>query len=243
MGQGYSNKILITIPFWSQDREQAGYLARLLADLEPGHSSLADILFVARFDAKHDPETVKYASRKFNCYTHTSARQETGWPHGCNGIFFGSLEFIYHKMEAKQIPHYKAFLMCEADTVPLRKHWLSWLHGEWAKRSSSCISGALISHPEHPHINGGCCLITGELKFLKWLTKIASGIHVKAGWDWYLADEFYRRGWSDIPGIRSLWNTPTFTKEEIENLREEGAVLLHGCKDLSALTYARELLI
>ena len=40
-----TNKILITIPFWSRDRDQAMELARLLADLEQAHSEIADFAF------------------------------------------------------------------------------------------------------------------------------------------------------------------------------------------------------
>jgi hypothetical protein len=83
-----SNKILITIPFWNGDKDQAMKLARLLADLQPVHSTTADVLFVSRFDTKHDKQTIDYVSRKFNVYYHVSQRREVGWPHGCNGTFF-----------------------------------------------------------------------------------------------------------------------------------------------------------
>jgi len=51
MGQktpNQSSKILLAIQFWKGDQKLAMDLMRLIADLEPKHCDLADVLFAAR---------------------------------------------------------------------------------------------------------------------------------------------------------------------------------------------------
>lgn len=242
-----TNKILIMLSFWSGDRDQAFKLARLLADLEPQHSELADFLFVARFDQKHDADTVQYVARKFNVHTHVSRRQETGWPRGCNGIFFGGMEFVYHKMAARQIPRYKAIFNMGADSAPLDKNWLSSFCETWDSlnhHKKVCVAGALVDpRGEHPHINGDATFISGDLEFLKWLVMHASHGNANAGWDWYLSQQFAERGWSDIPAIVSLWNTPTFESNRWDGMVGAGIKMIHGVKDHSLLNLTRKKLL
>ncbi len=244
-----SHKILITIPYWDGDRNQAMLMAKLLADLEPKHSDLADILFVHRFDSKKiDPEGVKYISRKFNVLQHRSARKETGWPAGCNGILWGMLEYVYHKSEAKQIPQYKAIFNMASDVVPLRQDWLPWLHAQWdairRKDSTCCMAGAFIqNHDARDHINGDACFLATDYEFLKWLVRGVGGIRVRCGWDWLLASDFCDRGWSDIAGIKSLWQTPTMTQAEAEAWIKRKVFMIHGVKDNSLLEHARKILL
>lgn len=242
-----TNKILIMLSFWQGDREQAFRLARLLADLEPQHSELADILLVARFDQKHDPDTVQYVARKFNVHTHVSRRQETGWPRGCNGIFFGGMEYVYHKMAAGQIPRYKAIFNMGADSTPLDKNWLSDFCHTWDnmnRKDRVYIAGALVDPKgEHPHINGDATFISGDLDFLKWLVIRASHSNANAGWDWYLSRQFAEWGWSDIPSIISLWNTKTFEPNRWDGMVGAGIKMIHGVKDFSLLNQARKKLL
>lgn len=243
-----SGKILIAIPFWQGDRDQVGHLAKLLADLEKKHSDRADILFVNRFDCRPlDAAAIRYVARRFNVYQHKSARKETGWPCGCNGLFFGTLEYVYHMMEAKKIPAYKAILNLASDVVPLVPDWIDYLHQQWEflpanLRHPVYAAGALIGG-DHPHINGDAFLYAGDQKFLKWLVRDVGGIKVRAGWDWVLAPNFRDWGWANIPGIHSLWQTPTMPDAVAAEWRKNGAVLIHGVKDNSLLTYARKVLV
>lgn len=239
-----SDKILITFLFWKNDRAQAMKLARLLADLEPEHSTQADILFVSRFDCKHDVETEKYVARKFNIYSYTSTRRGVGWPLGCTSIFFGAIEWIYHKMAGGKIPQYKAVLILGADSVPLRRDWLAQMHMAWDsanKVTEICAAGALIPNPMRDHINGDCCLLSGKLSFLKFLAvNIQDG---KVGWDWALAPEFKKRGWADFSFVKSLWRCPTFTQEDWDRFVEVGVSWIHGVKDFSLLELSRKNLL
>lgn len=243
-----SQKILITIPFWEGDKPQAAALAKLLADLQPSHSSLADILFVRRADCKSlSVDAIKYVSRKFNVMQHRSARKETGWPCGCNGIWAGGLEYIYHMSEAGRVPSYKAIFWMGADVVPLVSDWIEYLHEQWRflpanlKHPVYC-AGALIDG-EHSHINGDAFLFSGEQKFLKWLVHDVGGIKQRAGWDWVLARSFEQWGWANLPGVHSLWQTPTMSMDEARAWVAKGAVLIHGVKDHSLLEHARKILL
>lgn len=248
--QATSDKILITIPFWEGDRYQVEILVKLLADLQKNHSDRADILFVRRFDTKPlKPEIIKYVSRKFNVLQHRSARKETGWPCGCNGLFFGSLEYIYHMQTDGRIPQYKAFFNMAADVVPLRVDWIDYLQAKWDKlqklQHPVKTAGAFLQGPEgtRDHINGDAMLFSTEPGFLRWLAKDVGGIRVRAGWDWVLAADFERHGWSNVEGIRSLWQTETMPRAVAEEWIARGVVLIHGVKDDSLLKHARSFLL
>lgn len=241
-----SNKILISIPFWEGDRHFAIMVARLLADIHPHHSSDFDLLLVSRFDCPPvDEATIKHISRKFNVLTHKSKRRDTGWPLGCNGIFFGSMEFIYHKANAGQIPGYKAIFNCAADSVPLSRDCFSYLHREWDALAKQNITsaGALVQDGGKEHINGDATLLSGDPKFLRWLAIEVGGMRARVGWDFGLARDFRHRGWANLPGVRSFWGTASMPKATIAEHARNGIVWMHGVKDDSALNWARENLV
>lgn len=243
-----TNKILIVLPFWEGDKRQAMKLAALLADLENHHSELADFLFVARFDCSHDDATVKYVSRRFNVFTHTSKRRETGWPMGCNGTFFGSMEYIYHKMASGKIPNYKAVFHIGSDSGPLKRDWLPRISSAWdstAKRKKIYIAGPFLKGElgNRDHINGDAMLISGDLKFLKWLAVTVGGIKAACGWDWGLAGDFCRWGWENFPFIKSHWRRPYMSHLDWDAEYNDGTVWLHGVKSDDLLDISRKNLV
>jgi hypothetical protein len=243
-----TQKILITIPFWSRDRDQAMELARLLADLEPAHSEIADFAFVSRPDSKPaDLETSAHVSRKFNLYNVVSSRNETGWPAGCNGTFAGTLDWTLRGIYNGQLPAYRGIFICESDACPLTRNPIGYIHGEWMKLKNKCVAGALIPPGPHgrAHVNGGCCVIDADPKFLSWLvTSVGGAIATgKAGWDWYLAEQFKMKGWQDLPGIKSHWQRPTFAEGEWDSVVNGGVKWLHGVKDYSLINLARQKLL
>lgn len=239
-----TNKILITLLFWEQDKAQAMALARLLADLESAHSKEADFLFVSRFDCKHDKETEKYVSRKFNVYSYTSTRRGVGWPMGCTSLFFGAMEWIYHKIVGGKIPHYKAVLILGADGAPLSRDWLSKMHAAWDasnKIKETFVAGALIPNPMRDHINGDACLLSGKVSFLKYIAiNVSDG---RIGWDWSLADYFKKMGWVDFPFVRSLWRKPEFSQSEWDESVKSGISWIHGVKSNDLLSLTRKNLL
>lgn len=242
-----SDKLLISLPFWEGDKKQAMKLARLLADLEDTHSSKADLLLVARFDCKHDTETIKHVSRKFNVYEYTSKDRRVGWPQACNGIFFSALEWAYFKMEAGQIPHYRGLLNIAPDGGPLQKDWLAYFHGA-SEEKEIYVSGALLKDPDtirnHDHINGDCCLLSTKLSFLKWFVKTSRSSSFHGGWDWFLANPFRNWGWKNLSGVKSVWRKPEpFSEKDWDREACDGVVWYHGVKDDSLINLGRKKLL
>lgn len=242
-----SNRILIAMLYWDGDRAQALKLAKLLADLEKEHSTLADFLFVSRFDCKHCPDTIQYVARKFNVFKHTSKRQGTGWPRGCNSLFFGMLEWVYHKMSMGQIPNYKAVFIMGPDGAPIKRDWIKHLSGAWDaanKEKKIYTAGALLPAAGRDHINGDAMMISSDLAFLKWLTIDVRDIKGAAGWDWILAPDFQRWGWRNFPFVRSLWRRqPPFTQEDWNAENTHGTVWLHGVKEDDLMDLSRKNLL
>jgi hypothetical protein len=241
-----SNKVLLVFPYWGGDKQQMCQLVRLLADLEPEHSEVADVLFLPRFDSSFDDETIKYVSRKFNVHKYQSKRRERGWPGGCNGLWFSAVEWIGHKIEARQILNYRAVINIEADGAPLYRDWLERLIVSWDLANTekrAYVGGALVNGGGRWHINGGCMFFSTDSKFLKWLVKSAASYNSPAGWDWILAKEFSEWGWADLAEIKSYWRRPAFEESEWEPELDKGTVWIHGVKDSSLLDLARKKLL
>lgn len=236
------SKILLALQFYPGDQKAAMSLARLLADLEPRHSDQADMLFAGRFDVKHDREAIAHVARSFNIIPFVSRRTGTGWPHGCNELWFDTMDFCRENILLKKWPAYKAILTFEADCVPLQTDWIERLHKAWDSRTpeGSICAGALLSAPAE-HINGNM-LISAALPDLEMIRKIG-GSAPNAGWDYFIAPRLKRRGWSPIPGIVSYWNMKTCPRDVFDKLRADGVAMLHGCKDMTAMGFARATLL
>ncbi len=231
------------LPFWNGDKLQCSHLSRLLADLEPTHNDTADVLFCSRFDCAHDLTAEEYLSRKFNIFSYTSKRRGTGWPIGCNELLLGMLEWFYHKKESGKIPNYRALFVAESDCIPLQRDWIARLTAEWDKiPQPKVMAGAWLSNGVRPglgHINGGCCFLSGDPKFLKWMLRQSLP---RAGWDYALAPAMKQWGWANIPMIRSEWRTP-ITEETFKTEQEAGTIFYHGCKGLAGIDLARKNLL
>lgn len=248
MNRPTSDKILITVPFWKEDRAQAMELSRLIADLEPAKSKRADFAFVARFDCRHDADAVGYVSKKFDTFKVTSCRRETGWPNGCNGTFFGTMDWALRGISSAKIPAYKAIFICAADTAPLARDAVEYLHQQWDSHPGVFAAGAMVpsnvQDPNGTHLNGDCILLSGQPDFLFWLVKRIGGVMRRGGgWDWTIAPELELKGWADIPGIKSHYRRPSFTEEEWPGHVAAGVKWMHGIKDDSLLKIARKKLL
>ncbi len=232
-------KMLLALQYWEGDKQQAMQLARLITDLQPGRCENADFLFVARFDCTHDAAEIARASTKFNVHHYINRhRRGTQWPHGCNDLWFGTMDWIWSHMEAQRIPEYKCILTFEADSVPLTPNWISELSQAWDESRPANVVGPLLDYPA-PHVNGNA-MFSGDKKFLKWITRDIGGCRPNGGWDYVLAPKFKQQGWADCPLMRSWWKTPTLTPEMFKGLMDQGAAFLHGVKDDSAIRAVRE---
>lgn len=243
-----SGKVLICHPFWEGDRLLSEKLIRLLADLEPSRSGLADLLIVSRFDCAVDPALVNYASAKFDMHVHRSERKAVGWPAGCNAIFCGAVDWIYPRVATGVIPGYKAVIVLAADSAPLHPLWLELYRAAWDAENrvkKVCAAGALIpAGPHgHAHINGDCIMLSGEPEFLQWLTAEAPKGMRRAGWDWTLAHHFRKRGWADVSFVRSVWRKDSFSEADWDAEIARGTVLYHGVKNTDLLDLSRRKLL
>ena len=244
-----THRMLICLQYWRGDRDQAMQLARLIADLQPGHSEEADFLFVGRFDCPHDQASIKYVSRRFNVFTHTTRGRATGWPLGCNDLFFGAMNYALGMMKTGRIPHYPLIFTCEADGVPLVQNWIARLKWAWVTASKArpiCMAGHFIPDVHAPngigHINGNA-LVSGDLEFLEWLKKANETRKLKTGWDWILAEDFRLRGWADVKEIRSAWRRPALSEEEYAAAVDSGVAWFHGVKEDALLNMSRKKLL
>lgn len=232
------NKILIALQFWDGDKVAAMKLARLMADLEPQFCDKADFLFSARYDCGHDQDTVAYTAKKFNTYTYVNShRRASGWPHGCNELWFGTMGHVFWSTEANRMPEYKAILTCESDCIPMHPGWIEALINSW-DRAKVSVLGSMLSQPG-VHINGNA-MFSGSPRFLKWLTHEVVGCRPNGGWDILLAPAFQKWGWLDCRAMRSWWRCPTMPVETYEQLLSEKVSFFHGCKDDSGLLRVRE---
>ena len=236
-----NQKLLLALQFWDRDKDQAMRVARLIADLQSGFSEQADFLFVARFDSSQDMKTVEYVSRKFNVQHYINSRYRGAeWPHGCNSLWFGTMDYIYSYRQAGRIPDYKAVLTFEADSCPLHPAWISTLSQEWDRLDRKMV-GHLLGHgPDGKgHINGNC-LVSCDMSYLKWISREVGGCSPQGGWDYLLAPQFRARGWADSPAIRSWYRQPTLSAEQYEIAVGQGCALLHGVKDDSVMDLVRK---
>jgi hypothetical protein len=226
-----ADRLLLALQFWNGDRQQAMRLARTIVANERKFCKQADFLFAARHDADHDPKTIADVSRRFNVFTFKSGRFGTGWPHGCNDLWFATMEWA-----GSFAPKYgwKAVLTFEADCVPLTDDWIQSLSDEW-DRCKKYVVGSMQPHPNQ-HVNGNA-LFSCAKPFTEWLTRKLVNVPARHGWDCYLAKSFKQWGWASSPKMLSLYQKPNLGGVEAEELIAKGVTFLHGVKDESGLDY------
>jgi hypothetical protein len=235
-----TEKVALMLQFWSGDKNQAMNLARLITDMQQRHSDSADFFFVSRFDCPHDRKAIEYVSRKFNVRTVTSRRRGKGWPHGCNELWFSTIESLATGIETDKFPHYRFAFTFEADCVPTSPNWLSHLIRHWDEQQhqrKTYVMGAELQSPA-THINGNA-LFSTDLAFLRWLCRDVCAAPSNQGWDYALAPQFRNWGVAVMPGMQSYWQTATFSVTDIKNCFDRGDVWVHGVKDESLLRAAR----
>jgi hypothetical protein len=235
-------KILLLLQYWNGDRDMAMKLARIIADLQPNHCDLADFMFFSRFDTSHDLKTEQHVQRKFNIWSATNNRRSAGWPHGCNDLWFGAMDWVYSQQEAKRVPEYKAIFTFEADGVPLTTNWIAELHHAWdeqQQKKPTYVYGPLLKFPDE-HINGNA-LFSGDRKFIYWLARRQAGCAPHQGWDYALKDKFRSWGWANCPIMQSYWRKETIGEEEFQQEIQKGTVYIHGIKDLSGMELCQKI--
>lgn len=224
----------------------ADRLARFITDLEPRKCELADLFLVNRFDCEPPRDLKTYASRRFQVCSYQTKVTNTGWPNGCNGLWAATMCWIYNMMAAERIPSYKAIFTCEADGGPICSDWIAQMSQEWDRVNAVkpvYMAGPLVkSAVINEHINGNA-LMSGNMEFLKWVTRSVTPPPAGAGWDYCMAPQFRAWGWANIDRMRSYYNSATFTREQYAQMRAEHLIWVHGIKDDSLIRFGREQLI
>lgn len=240
------SKILIALQFWEGDRAKAYKLVDFIADTTDSHVEDADFLLVNRFDCDPLAETLMLKlARKINVRAYKSPRRGIGWPTGCNEMWLATMEWAYSMLGAKMVPPYKAIFCCEADGGPVNKDWIARLSKEWDMANAKqpvVIAGPIVNVPGHngldgEHINGNA-LISADLNVLRWLTREII-VSPNVGWDFVLAPVFKQRGWSNIPGIRSYYNSPSFSRLQYAQMIADDLIWVHGDKSNSLCDWGR----
>lgn len=238
-----SAKIIIALQMWAGDREQAMRLAQFLADLEPKHSDLADFLLVHRFDCAAPIDVVPQVSRRFNTFVYKTPFCDTGWPLGCNALADFTAEWVLAMVEAKKVPAYKAIFLCEGDGAPVQRGWIEKMSQAWDRASEKgpIFQAGPYIPPPNEHINGNC-LINADPKALKWFCQ--GRWKTKAGgWDWVGWEAFKQKGVADIPGMKSLYGTLSFSKNEWQEQVDSNAIWIHGDKSNDLIYWGRKFII
>ena len=192
-------KILLAVQFSRFDQPQAMALARLMADLEPGKSTRADLLFSFRPGMIQDADSILYCARKFQTFTLTGKQLGSGWPVGCNTQMFETYQH-YCSMTARGKWDYAAMMLIEPDCVPLRPTWIKELQEEWHEGNQ------LVLGPWQGFEDAGIEHINGNLMISHlFLRKVRNFLACspKWGWDTEFAPQLLAHGrasrliWSD----------------------------------------------
>lgn len=239
------SKLLLALQYWEGDRVQAEKLARFICDLEPSHSDLADVLLVNRHDClPFPPEADQYISRKFNLWKYHAPRGNVGWPGGCNSLWINTMRWVQSMSDAARIPRYKAVFTFESDGCPVFRDWVLRMHRAWDlanEKGPVCVAGPIVQIPGE-HMNGNL-MVGGSSANMKWMIRTADSLKQNAGWDWALSPQFKKRGWANVPGMVSWYNTRGYTEAQFLKAQADQMIWIHGVKDDSLMTHGRKLLL
>jgi hypothetical protein len=145
---------------------------------------------------------------------------------------------------AGKIPKYKATFTFESDGCPVFPDWIARMSQAWDAANTPnpvCVAGPIVQIPGE-HMNGNL-MVSGVPDTLKWIIRAADGIRVNAGWDWVLSPIFKKRGWANIPGMVSYYNTRGYTVEQFAQAQQDQLIWIHGVKDNSLVEHGRRFLL
>jgi hypothetical protein len=214
-----------------------------MTDLQPERCKIADLLLFRRNDARQLNDGITQPLlAKFDFVHQRRCRRmnATGYPQGCNEMFYDLLEMIRAE-EWKQ--NYFAFLNLETDCVPLNPNWIQILSDEYKQLN---IQGATaVGHVcEGPveHLNG-CAMYSIDF----WET---AGQLDLIGGPANVAYDIQKRGnimphAKDTPLMLLDFNRKTISASDLFGLTKAGVkpVFFHGTKDESARIAVRAFFI
>jgi hypothetical protein len=104
-----------------------------------------------------------------------------------------------------------------------------------------CVAGPVVELPGR-HMNGNL-MVSGQPETLKWVLRAVDAIRVNAGWDWVLSPQFEKRGWANVPGMVSYYNTRNYTVDQFASAQQNQLIWIHGVKDYSLIEHGRRFLL
>ncbi len=214
--------LLVCIPFWSNDRNQAYDLCKLIAGMQQTPSQEAEFLLVPRQDCVPDKTMEEILSRRFKATSYKCESPLRGWPSGPNGMFGRTMCYL-----ATIGQKYKAIFWMEPDCVPMRRDWIKILSDEWEKRDNNkFIVG--FSHqvdpgnPDSMHVNGNSLY---DQQIARLLPEITSCDRV--AWDWQCRHKMLNHAYHTNV-IINKYKATSVTEQEFKSFNQFAVV--HGYK-------------
>lgn len=223
--------ILVVIPFWKGDFDQAMNLCKIIAGLQPHHvGSACHVMLVARQDMKHDMNMIKIVMAKFNTFTHISKSNLRGWPAGPNGMFGTTMIHIANNNKKN---NYECIYWLEPDAVPICPNWFTDLHNVWkGKHPNALIMGCRSDcngDGTGDHITG-CALYHPNIAKLMPEITSCSG----TAWDYHCRAKIVARG-GHTNTIENWYKATNADPLLVVDRLSKGVRIIHGFKDQSVI--------
>jgi hypothetical protein len=235
-------KLLIVLSYYDGDADAAISLLKLITDLQPERTKLADILLFRRNDARpiNDGVTQPMLGKFDNVHQRKCRRMNaSGYPYGPNEMFYDLLEML--RREEWQT-NYFAFLNMETDCVPLNPDWIRMLCDEYKQLSvqGAFAVGHVNADPEH--LNGSAIYSIDFWQRAGGMAMI--GGSAKAAYDIEKRSLIMPLA-KDTPLMLLDFNRKTISATDLFSLTKASVkpVYFHGVKDASARTAVRAFFI
>lgn len=224
------------------DQESALYLARLIADNEP-HKRF-DVEFAISYRPDSSPVIVEEIAhilhQKFQTvHVHKSLRSGTGWPHGCNDLWFDTMSWAAELVSTKRTKC-TGILTFESDNLPLKRDWINILINEWKENHRDMLAVGNIWPIPIPHVNGN------GMFSMRLQDKLGARMHGCAAhkpWDLHMAKWLLPKA-KDTNELSQVYNGTIKDLYELAQVKKNDyrPALLHGLKGIKHLELAKRFL-
>lgn len=238
--------LFFCLQFCPIDQEEALLLANIIADNEPNPRYDVEIGISYRPDT--DPNHVRrikeVLERKFNhVFVNKSKRTGTGWPHGCNDLWYDTMHWVYDLRRSGKIKA-TGVLTFEADNFPLKRDWINILKSEWNAKGAGRFAVGNVCEAQPgvvKHVNGNGMF---SIKMQDALGSRMNGCPANRGWDTYMAPLIVPRS-EDTNELYQLYRKSIESLDELAAVNKNGhrPALLHGLKGIHHYALCREWLL
>lgn len=226
--------ILICIPYWQGDKDQAKELCKIIVGMQQHHvNNIAHFLLVARQDCANDRQMADILAQKFGVFQYRTPSPLRGWPAGPNGMFGTTMTHIALTSEKK----YECVYWMEPDCIPICPNWFWSLVKEWrARHPEANIIGC--RHDCHGDGTGdhitGCALYHPNIaRIMPRITSCSN-----TAWDYALRNDIVKMG-GHTKLIVNHYKGTNVDPSTFETMLKSGVVLWHGIKDDSLMNLVK----